>query len=80
VRLEGLGQLNIHWPYRKSSRDLRVCSVVPEPTMLPRAPIRNSVMCIRENGNKKLEKREITHEILSFLSISSNTVPILNHR
>jgi hypothetical protein len=36
VRLEGLSQLKIQWPYRESN--LPACSIVPQPTTLTRAP------------------------------------------
>jgi hypothetical protein len=38
VRLEGLGQLKKIHLIRTRTRDLQACSIVPQPTMLPRAP------------------------------------------
>jgi hypothetical protein len=39
VRLEGLGQLKKVHLIGNLTRDLPACSIVPEPTTLPRAPI-----------------------------------------
>jgi hypothetical protein len=38
VRLEGLGQLKKIHLIGTRTRDLPVCSIVPQPTTLPRAP------------------------------------------
>jgi hypothetical protein len=39
VRLEGLGELkNPMAPIGNRTRDLPICSIVPQPTTLPRAP------------------------------------------
>jgi hypothetical protein len=38
VRLEGLGQLKKIHLIRTQTRDLLACSIVPQPTTLPRAP------------------------------------------
>jgi hypothetical protein len=50
VRLEGLGQLKKIHLIGTRTRDLPACSIVPQPTTLPRASHRNSsssiVMCI----------------------------------
>jgi hypothetical protein len=40
VQLEGLGKLKKIHPISIRSRDLSACSIVPQPTMLPRAPDR----------------------------------------
>jgi hypothetical protein len=39
VRLEGLDQLKIVHLIGTRTRDLPACSIVPQPTTLPRAPI-----------------------------------------
>jgi hypothetical protein len=45
VRLEGLGKLkNIHLIGTRS-HDLRACSIVPQPPMLPCAPMPFSIEC-----------------------------------
>jgi hypothetical protein len=38
VRLEGLGKLKKANDIANQTRDLPVCSIVPQPTTLPRAP------------------------------------------
>jgi hypothetical protein len=45
VRLEGLDQLKKSSdPIGNRTRDLQACSIVPQPTTLPRAPLRKSLL------------------------------------
>jgi hypothetical protein len=48
VRLEGLGQLKKIHLMGTRTRDLPACSIVPQPTTLPRAP----VLCSRTLKHK----------------------------
>jgi hypothetical protein len=53
VRLEGLGQLKQIHLIGTRTRDLPVCSIVPQPTTLPRAPtwyVLQNTMMAREMG------------------------------
>jgi hypothetical protein len=47
MRLEGLSQLKKIHLIGTRSRDLPACSIVPQPTRLPRAPIRRCEFCIK---------------------------------
>jgi hypothetical protein len=44
VRLEGLGQLKKIHPIGTRTRDFPACSVVPQPTTLPRAPTLKQIL------------------------------------
>jgi hypothetical protein len=54
VRLEGLGQLKISTSSGTRTGDLPACSIVPQPTTLPRAPIRFSPVGYYEVYNLSL--------------------------
>jgi hypothetical protein len=48
MRLEGLGKLKTIHLIGTRSRDLPVCSIVPQPTTLPRAPTKTGRLKIPE--------------------------------
>jgi hypothetical protein len=50
VRLEGLGQLKTNDLIRNWTRDLPACSIVPQPTTLPRTPF--IYTCISVNNGR----------------------------
>jgi hypothetical protein len=53
MRLEGLGKLKRSHLIGTQSRDLPACSIVPQPTTLPRAPQLIRSMRVRDkNGNR----------------------------
>jgi hypothetical protein len=56
VRLDGLGQLKKIHLIGTRTRDLPVCSIVPQPTTLPRAPLGKYM----ELKQMKWELEEIT--------------------
>jgi hypothetical protein len=56
VRLEGLGQMKKQiTSLRIEPRDLPACSIVPQPTMLPRVPQPNRRMINERRIGKDLE-------------------------
>jgi hypothetical protein len=54
VRLEGLGKLKKNPLIGTRTCDLPACSIVPQPTTLPRAPEEEE----EEEGNKEILKEE----------------------
>jgi hypothetical protein len=58
LRLEGLGQLKIIHLTGTRTRDLPTCSIVPQPSTLPRAPIRKQWLKEIESRLFKLKRSQ----------------------
>jgi hypothetical protein len=74
VRLEGLAQLKKPGDLiRNRTRDLPACSIVPQPTMLPRAP-EYQVLVLRKKGQLHLDKMMEDSELNWIVTFMKSTV------